>query len=238
MSSVVKQICYLCIAGVLIFAPAGFAQYSMTLTGVGDGTSMGGAYVGPYNGTISQNGQQIYSGYVICDDYNTDSTLDTPWYATETNAGSLNGTEKFTGPTAQQNYDAVAWLANNLLYGTTVEGKNTVPNVTDPTEQIDYSYAIWDIFDGRSDGGAPVLSLITAAFAAVNNTKQPYVASNVEVFTPSSQNPKGKNASQEFLVVNGPVVATPEPAAAALLGCDLLSVLGIVYLLRRYRIRA
>jgi hypothetical protein len=104
-------------------------------------------------------------------------------------------------------------------------------NVTNPTAQTNISFAIWDIFDGQTtdpDNGAA--SLITTAFTDVAGG---YVGSNVTVYTPQ---PHG--VSQEFLVVNGPPVSTPEPAAAAILGFDLLSALVGVFLLRRYRVRA
>lgn len=203
----------------------------MDLTGVGDGANADGAYVGPYQGTISQGTNQIYSGYIICDDFSTESFLDSPWSATATNAGSLNGSEKFNSAayynatvghtTTQQDYNAVAWLANALLAS---------GNVTNPTAQINYSFAIWDIFDGATtDPSGGATADITAAFNAV---KGGYVGTNVEVFTPSPL-----TASQEFLVVNGPAISAPEPAAFAILGADLLSVLAIVFVLRRRRVQ-
>jgi len=228
----VKRICFSGIAAFLLFVSAGFAQYTMDLTGVGDGANADGAYVGPYQGTISQGTNQIYSGNIICDDFSTESFLDTPWSATATNAGSLNGSEKFNSAayynatvghtTTQQDYNAVAWLANSLLAS---------GNVTNPTAQINLSFAIWDIFGGATtdpDGGA--MADITAAFNAV---KGGYVGTNVEVFSPVPS-----NASQEFLVVNGPAISAPEPAAFAILGADLLSVLAIVFVLRRRRVQA
>src|ERR1700733_4179031 len=160
MGYVNKQICYLSITGFLIFASVGFAQYTMDLTGVGDATTADGVYVSPYDGTITPDGSAnpSYSGYMICDDFNTESFLNTPWSATATNAGNLNGNEKFTtssgtyngvATTVQQNYDAVAWLANGLLAGS---------NVNNATAQINYSFAIWDIFNSSTpsdpDGGA------------------------------------------------------------------------------------
>ena len=62
------------------------------------------------------------------------------------------------------------------------------------------------------------------------------VYNNVTVWTASP--PSG---SQEFLVVgNGnnlhqPLVQTPEPTSAAILGFDFLSVLAGILLVRRYR---
>jgi len=226
-----KQICYLGIAGFLIFASVGSAQYTMDLTGVGDGVSADGVYVSPYNGTITPDGSAnpSYSGYMICDDFNTESFLGTPWTATSTNAGNLNGTEKFTTSsntyngvttTVQQNYDAVAWLANGLLASS---------NVTNATAQINYSFAIWDIFNNStpSDPVGGASSLITQAFAAVAGG---YVGSDVTVYTASDL--PNHAASQEFLVM------TPEPGSPAILGFDLLSVLAILFFLRRYRARA
>ena len=52
-------------------APAALAQYTIDLTGVGNGTVADGVYVSPYQGTITGNGMS-YSGYIICDDFYTD----------------------------------------------------------------------------------------------------------------------------------------------------------------------
>ncbi|HZS55077.1 MAG TPA: hypothetical protein VFA65_11785 [Bryobacteraceae bacterium] len=208
-------------AAALAFASTLCAQnYTLTLTGVGDGANNGSVYFSPYVGTISNSGgQQIYSGYLICDDFNTESLVGSSWNATETNAGNLNGTEKFAGETytlsgttynTAQMYDAVAWLATQLVSSS---------NVTDPTSQGNLSFAIWDIMDGTAAQG-DVLSEIQSAFAAINSWGG---ASSVEVFTPSPQ-----NASQEFLVVK-----TPESPAAALLGFDLMSIVGLGFLLHR-----
>ncbi len=143
---------------------------------------------------------------MICDDFNTESYLNDPWTAVVTNAGALNGNEKFqislSGYTVQQNYDAVAWLANMLL----LPG-----NVTNSTAQTNYSFAIWDIMDGQTtdpDGGAQ--GLIANAF--YNVVTKGYVGSDVSVYTPSPN----LNASQEFLVVNA-----PEPSTLLLLGVGL-----------------
>ena len=189
--------------GLMAVAPGAFAQYTIDLTGVGNGTVANGVYVSPYQGTIIGNGTS-YSGYVICDDFNTESYLNAPWLASMTSAGGLNGTEKFPWTetfdgstyTAQQAYNAAGWLANGLL--------NNLPN-----DQVNYSFAIWNIFDGQQNTSGGALALESAAFSAVNNG---YVASNVSVFTPSLLNPNGINASQEFLVVRAPEI---DPASAA-----------------------
>jgi hypothetical protein len=188
---------------VMAVAPSAFAlspQYTMDLTGVGNATVADGVYVSPYQGTITGNGMN-YSGYMICDDFNTESYLNAPWLASMTDAGGLNGSEKFPGPetfdgytyTAQQAYNAAGWLANGLL-----------SNLNDPNSQVNYSFAIWDIFDGQqTDPNGGAMALESAAFSAVSNG---YVASNVSVFTPTPL-----NASQEFLVVRAPEI---DPASA------------------------
>jgi len=220
----------LVIVGLFLSATAAFAQYTLELTGGGDGVKVGNVPVGPYQGTISSGGKQIFSGYMICDDYTSTSKVDDPWSATATNAGSLNGKEKFSSAayhnstigttTTQQDYDMVAWLANQL-----------VQNATNATDQVNLSFAIWDIFDGAStnpDGGT--MTDITNAFKAV---KGGYVGTNVTVYTP---NPF--SASQEFLVVNGPAIQTAEPSAAGLLGVDLAVVLVVILLVGRRWMRA
>lgn len=192
-------------------APSVFAQYTIDLTGVGNGTVANGVYVSPYQGTITGSGM-TYSGYVICDDFYTDSYLNAPWLASMTNAGALDGTEKFPGAetfdgstySAQQAYNAAGWLANGLLN-----------NVNDPNSQVNYSFAIWDVFDGQqTDPNGGALALESAAFAAVSSG---YVATNVSVYTP-----RPLNASQEFLVVSPPMKAPEIDPASIASGLTLL----------------
>jgi hypothetical protein len=191
--------------------PAAFAQYTMDLTSVGNGVVANGVYVSPYQGTIAGNGTS-YSGYMICDDFYTDSYLNSQWSASMTGAGALNGTEKFPSTetfdgnsySAQQAYNAAGWLANGLLQ-----------NLNDPTSQVNYSFAIWNIFDGqKTDPSGGALALESAAFTAVSNG---YVASNVSVFTA-----RPINASQEFLVVSPPMQAPEIDPASIASGLTLL----------------
>ncbi len=187
--------------GLLAGAPASFAQYTLDLTGVGNGTVADGVYVSPYQGTVQGNGVN-FAGYMICDDFNTESHLNMPWNATTTSAGALDGSEKFTfggnAVTAQQAYNAAGWLANGLL-----------ANLGNSATQTNYAFAIWDIFDGQTtDPSGGAISLEANAFTAVSTG---YVASNVSVFTP---NPL--NASQEFLVVRPAPEIDPALATSAL----------------------
>jgi hypothetical protein len=209
--------------GLLAIAPASFGQnYSMDLTGVGNGTVADGVYVSPYVGTISGPGMS-YSGFVICDDFNSEAYLNTPWIATMSNAGALNGAQKFgeapgstvsfdgSTYTIQQAYNAAGWLANGLL-----------ANLGNSTVQTNYAFAIWDIFDGQSTNPTCVgnqatnptcgaLGLEAAAFAAASSSTNPYVAGNVSVFTPSAANP-----TQEFLVVRPAPEIDPTVAAGSI----------------------
>jgi hypothetical protein len=191
--------------------PAAFAQYSMDLTGIGNGVVANGVYVSPYQATITGNGI-TYSGYVICDDFYTDSFLNSQWSASMTSAGALDGSEKFpttatfngNAYSAQQAYNAAGWLANGLLN-----------NLSDPNTQVNYSFAIWNIFDGQQmDPSGGALALENAAFAAVSNG---YVATNVSVYTPTPI-----NASQEFLVVSSPLRAPEIDPASIASGLSLL----------------
>jgi hypothetical protein len=191
--------------------PAAFAQYTINLTGVGNGTVADGVYVSPYQGTITGNGMN-YSGYIICDDFYTDSYLNSTWAASITSAGALDGSEKFPSTvtfdgsiySAQQAYDAAGWLANGLL-----------ANLSDSNSQVNYSFAIWDVLDGQqTDPSGGAVALEAAAFSAVNSG---YVASNVSVFTP-----RPLNASQEFLVVSPPLQAPEIDPASLASGLTLL----------------
>jgi hypothetical protein len=142
-----------------------------------------------------------------------------------TNAGALNGTEKFqsnvlfggTMYSAQQSYNAAGWLANGLM-----------ASLNNPTTQVNYSFAIWNLFDGQNtDPSGGAVSLEKAAFSAVANG---YVASNVSVFTP---NPI--NASQEFLVVTPTQAPEIDPASAV---SALMLLLGGLAVGRGRRVRA
>src|SRR5580704_1851378 len=221
---------YLVASGFFLLASAAFPQYTMNLTGVGDAVVFDNVYVSPYVGTIQQGNTTLYTGYMICDDFVTDSFLNTPWNAAATTAALGNG--KFQGETytigkttynSQQMYDAVAYLATNLVNG--LSGLNS-------QQQTDYSFAIWDIMDPSLNinpyGNA--LNLISQAFAA-----GAVDAANVDVFT---ANPD-VNISQEFLVVNGPkVVRAAESSSVVLLAANLLAVLALFFVLRRRRAQA
>lgn len=207
-------------------APASFAQYyTMDLTGVGNGTvAPDGVYVSPYQGTIQGNGLN-YAGYLICDDFLTESYLNTPWIATSSSASAPSG-QKFgavSGYTVQQTYDAAGWLANGLLQ-----------HPTNSQSQINYSFAIWDLFDGQTtDPSGGAISLEKNALAAAAGG---YVAGNVSVFTPyatSMTSTPNINASQEFLVVR----PAPEIDAKAATSALTLLLGGVLVLSGRRKLQ-
>jgi hypothetical protein len=213
---------YLLASALLAFAPAGFtlqANATLELTGVGTGTVADGVYVSPYVGNV--NDGATYSGYMICDDFTTESYLNTPWTATVTNAGALGGPVKFTSDvlfggnlySAQQAYNAAAWLANGLLS----------PGILgNPVNQTNYAFAIWNIFDGQTtDPSGGALGMEKAAFNAVVNGG--YVGNNVSVYTPTTW-----TQSQEFLVVNKMTAPEIDPTSAASSLTLLLGALAVV----------
>lgn len=224
------------IIGLVLFASVGFAQYTMDLTGVGTGVVADGVYVSPYQGTITEGSTPIYSGYMICDDFTDEASLFDPWTATATNANDVTATgpgqdvlfsagyDPFTSTaySAQVAYDAVAWLAVQLVQPS---------NLSSPTIQTNISFAIWDIMDNATtnpDGGAS--TEIADAFAAVAGGWQPGIDGNpnVTVYTPDPIKRPGPQVSQEFLVVT-----TPEASTLLLLAVDLLGFIGLVGFLRK-----
>lgn len=104
--------------------------------------------------------------------------------------------------TAQQAYDAAGWLANGLL-----------ANLSNSSVQDNYSFAIWDLFDGQTtDPAGGAASLEQAALTAALNG---YTAGNVSVVTASPN----KNSTQEFLMVR------PAPEMDAAMGTGALTLL-------------
>jgi hypothetical protein len=224
------------LAGTILFQLVGRADTAqLTITGTPTGYNMGGVYTSPYSFIVAPTGGKPFTTDLICDDFTTDIGFGYSWktnvytLADVTNTGPqkffskpavLFPTEGVTKAyTTQQEYDAVAWLAVQLL---------------DPTKpltaetQDDLSYAIWQIFDPTAVLGyqgtnplshadqAEVASWMTQAFAA------PPVSEQIYIYTP---NPS--NISQEFIGV------VPEGSTLAHLAFDSLALLGIMFFVRR-----
>ena len=214
----------LLVVALLAAAPAAFAD-TLQLTGVGNGTNYGGVYDSPYD--ISINGGTA-SMLLSCDDFATEISVGDSWSALAENAGAVDSGVKFSsgpfygGNSLQTTYSAAAWLATQLVAPAVMGNSNS---------QIDYSLALWELFDPTLEGpitfggslsgpDGQVPDIIGQAFAAV---AAGFTGSNVTVYTP---NPL--NAGQEFL----DVAPVPLPASWPLL---LSGMLGVGALCRRAR---
>jgi hypothetical protein len=196
-----------------------------------NGANLGGVYTSPYQITV--NG---VSTYLVCDDATADINGGLSWTANEVTLPEVvnNGPQKFTGDstvtwpdlssstyTIQQQYDAAAYLATEIL--------NTWQSA-DAITTGELSFAIWNIFDPGVDGYFDNLSTVQQSAAlgyeedALNNHSST-APSGVIVYTPV---PPG--ASQEFIGYS-----TPEVSTLALLAFNFFALLGIISLLWRLR---
>jgi len=200
----------------------------MTLTGV-NGNSYAGVYTSPYYATV--NG---VSTTVICDDFETESTIGESWQANVNNvasvvAGPTTIAPKFT-PTG--NYDAVANLATQLL-GIS-PSKSFTYNSNTTNLQVDLSFAIWEIFDPKGVSsylGSSDSVYQASSYLASQALSQKYYAgeySNVLIYTPTGCATGGSCVPQEFISVSA-----PEGSSAAILTADLIFFLPVVLLFRR-----
>jgi len=237
---------YLTAAAVLVFASASFAQAttSMSLTGVGNGATVGDVYVDPYTGTVGG----VAGTSVICDDWSNNSYVGESWTANVINAAAVasSGTPMFGDNQAL--YNELAWLGSKLL-----------ASPTNPTLQAEISFAMWALTYGANgtstDSTSPLTYLseygTSAELAAAQNYlceaagatitgctgtgEGNYNAAGWEILTPAGQgtcNGSPCGTPQEFLVY------TPESPTAILLGADLLGLATLIFLFRRRMARA
>lgn len=195
--------------------------------------------VGPYTATVGTSSGVL----VICDDYDTSAVLSPPappYNATITQAGTSGFTAglKFgsgtgaTGDSAVTNYDAAAWLAQQIM----ADYLSITPTSSDAyiaatnTEIDDLNYAIFAIFSPETPGAPnPMASSAWNSTAAADlnmaltQTYTPDEFSDVEFLTPQPT-----SASQEFIVIT-----TPEPSGLLLLCASLVGVGGMMLMRRR-----
>lgn len=155
----------------LCLAPLAFSQsdISVTLTSAGQYTD-DGIYVSPYYATV--NGAQNTS--IVCDDFKDESTIGSTWNANIVSFSSLSATNI---PTAWGNalgvsqstfqlYEEAAWL--------TIQTLGQAPG---SQGQINYSYAVWAVFDpsgvasyldNNGNPGAANIALCNAIFGGGN----------------------------------------------------------------------
>ena len=101
------------------------------LSGVGNGNSLDGIYVSPYQAVI--NGVPTY---VICDDFEDDVQVLESWTASSGTVGS--STVGLFGPENSAGYAQVAWLSEQLIWN--------LPTLTSYQQDL-LSYSIWAVFD-------------------------------------------------------------------------------------------
>jgi len=222
-------------AGVFLFCVAGASIASaqcpnplpgsnnFCLSGVGNGNSLDGIYVSPYQALI--NGVPTY---VICDDFVDDVNLYESWATTSGTVGSstvgLFGAENSAG------YAEVAWLSEQLM-----------ANLSSPSQQDLLSYAIWAVFDPGTpttgvqgyldaNGGLSWSAVQTELTAASSHTSDNF--SNVTIYTPTGgETAGGSPRAQEFVVVS-----TPEASTVANLAIDFLAFGALLFVFRRNRL--
>lgn len=182
---------------------------NLTLTSPGNMVD-NGVYVGPYTAQITGGGLV----QIICDNYDTEVGLGLNWNAKSMTIddpnflanAKLTGSST-TGMSAMQNYEAAAWLAQQIM-----------ANLNNPTEVGDLQYALWAIFSPNAmnssgfDAGAN--SFYTAAISGAYSTSQ---FSGLTFLTPDPL-----DASQEYITAKG----LPEPSTLLLVGTGLLLLVG------------
>jgi hypothetical protein len=208
------------------------------LSGVGNGNSLYGIYVSPYQALINGSGVPTY---VICDDFEDEVILNESWTTTSysVTGAATNGLFGNTSVPTTTQYEEAAYLSGLLI------GNLSNPN---PQMQDLLSYSIWAVFDPGTaptsgNSGTGVQGWIDSHYipgqltyaavqqelsvAAANASSSNY--SNVTVYTPTngSENP-GIGRPQEFLVVS-----TPEAPATANIAVDLLALGGLLFVFRK-----
>ncbi len=217
---------------------------SMQLTGVGDGVTLGDVYVDPYTATVGG----VANTSIICDDWSNNTYYEETWMASVINATTVgntgDGTPMFGN--SQSLYNELAWLGAQML-----------ANPTNPTEQTEISFAMWDLtygVDGSYEDGTPPLTYLseyqnsaaqcegqsvscyqeTLNLIAEAGNEGNYNSAGWDILNPiagSQNNQPEYGTPQEFMFYTPQPV--PESSQAATLAGDLLLFAVAVLILRR-----
>jgi len=142
MNKLLRKYWFLTGVSLLFFASASLAQTTtqITLTGVGDGATLGDVYVDPYTATVGG----VTNTPVICDDWSDNTYLPETWTANVntistvyTGTSPLFAYSKTGNPNGTKTpgtlYAEAAYLASLLL------------NNTNSTQQGEISFALWEL---------------------------------------------------------------------------------------------
>jgi len=244
---------YFMIAAVLVFAPAAFAQTSMTLTGVGNGYVVNnstaaynfGVYVDPYTATITSPTSTQTNVPVICDDWSDNSYVNATWNVSvgSISSAGLTGTPLFgasLGSAGQlQLYQELAYLSTMLLQ---VYNNTSLTTNQQAADQAGISFAIWNLTYGlgpntdtahpplgflNTSGDSAAITAYNNAMTSLNNAIATDNLGGVYAFQILTPNPEGPNEAQEFLV------QAPESSTVIMFGADMLGLLAVAFYFRR-----
>jgi hypothetical protein len=222
---------FLAVAALLCFAPnASATSATLTLTGVGDGATVGNVYVDPYTATITTGTTTVTNVPVICDDWSNNTYMNETWTATALKATTVSnstlGTPMFGNN--QSLYNEAAWLGSQLI-----------ANPTNKTVQTDVSFALWALTYGQNgtyeESPAP-LTYLASTFS--DGTSDPIYQQTLALLSqamgegsfssagwtiydpvPGTSNPSLDGVPQEFLVY------TPEPSTLISLALGICGLL-------------
>jgi hypothetical protein len=179
-----------------------------------------GVYVDPYPITVVASNPPSGLLQLSCDDYFTEIGVGLTWTANRFLLGQLGAnTPKFSVSvnseySVQNEYDAAALLVVDMLQN--------------PSNEVDDSYALWDIFSPTTPPSPPegidpkAVTLAGNELLFAKRAPPVYLYNEVYIYTPSPL-----TASQEFLGF------VPEASTLAFLAFNFLVLLGVAIIVRK-----